>query len=82
MSEQLQPELSIYSRVSLTTMLMDVRVGRWGQKFGNVAKICHQYGIKCVKHPNCIEFIAPKLRLQLFMEKLHFSKTGYSKKLL
>lgn len=79
MKEQ-QPEKSIYSKVSLTKELMDIRVGKYGLKFGTVEKLCQQYGIKCVKHENHNEFKAPKLRLQLFIEKLHFSKTPYSKK--
>jgi len=70
---------SIYSSVPLTTDLRDVRSGRWGQKFGTVEAICKQYGIKCIKHPKYTEFTAPKIRLQLFLEKLHFSKTHYSK---
>lgn len=80
MNKLIQPELSIYSSVPLTKNLMDVRVGRYGIKFGTVENICRQYGIKIIKHPDFTEFAAPKLRMQLFMEKLHFSKTKYSKK--
>jgi hypothetical protein len=81
MSNQPQPEASIYSNVKLTKNLIDVRIGRYGQTFGTVENLCKQYGIKCIQHPNGMEFTAPKTRLQLFMEALHFSKTKYSKKL-
>lgn len=80
MNEQKQPEKSVYSTVPLTRVLMDARVGMYGIKFGTVEKICKQYGVKCIKHPTYMEFTAPKLRLQMFIEKLHFSKTPYSKK--
>ena len=74
-------EISIYSRVNIDTILMDARLGNWGMKFGTVGDICRQYGIKCVSHGSYNEFIAPKSRIQLFMEKLHFSRTSYSKKI-
>jgi hypothetical protein len=74
-----QPEISIYSNVDLDKMLLDVRQGRYGQKFGRVKDICRQYGIKYRQTPNGLEFTAPKLRLQMFIEKLHFSKTYYRK---
>ena len=74
-------EISIYSRVDIDAILMDARAGKWGQKFGTVKDICRQYGIKCVSHGSYNEFIAPKTRIQLFMEKLHFSRTSYSKKI-
>ncbi len=62
-------------------LLIDVRIGKYGQKFGTVRDICKQYGIKCVDCGTYKEFSAPKTRIQLFMEKLHFSRTKYSKKL-
>ena len=74
-----QPEMSIFSQVSLTRMLRDVRPGRYGDKFGRVLDVCRQYGIKYRKLENCIQFIAPKGRLQFFIEKLHFSRTPYSR---
>jgi hypothetical protein len=80
MNEIKQPEMAIYSTAPLSTMLIDTRMGLYGQQFGTIERVCHQYGIKCIQHPNYTEFIAPKSRLTLFMEKLHFSRTKYSKK--
>ena len=82
MSDIKQPESSIFSKVSMDFCLMDVRRDHWGIRFGTVKDVCKQYGIKCVQHPKCMEFIAPKTRLLLFKEKLHFSKTPYSSKKL
>lgn len=75
-----QPELTTYSGVSLNRKLMDVRMGRYGLTYGTVEKVCKQYGIKYKKVENTklTAFTAPKLRLQMFIEKLHFSKISYT----
>lgn len=77
MNQIKQPEISIYSGVSLSKYLIDTRPNSYGISFGTVADVCKQYGIKCKKLENCIEFTAPKLRLQMFLEKLHFSRISY-----
>ena len=82
MNKLKQPEISVFSKVLMTKALRDVRQGHYGDKFGTVADVCRQYGIKYKKLSNCIQFIAPKSRLQLFIEKLHFSRTPYSKTIL
>jgi hypothetical protein len=74
-----QPEYSIYAKVSENTSLMDTRSYSFGCKFGKVKDVCRQYGIKYKKLDTCIEFTAPKLRLQLFIEKLHFARKQYSR---
>ena len=68
---------SIYSRVSPDKMLRDTRLWTKGRKFGRVMNICRQYGIKIEPMEKCIKYSAPKNRLQLFREKLHFSRTPY-----
>jgi len=82
MNKLKQPEISIFSQVLMTKELRDRRRGNYGDKFGTVASACRQYGIKYKKLSNCIQFTAPKGRLQLFIEKLHFSRTPYSKTIL
>lgn len=73
-------DMSVYSTVSLNQTLRDVR-GRYGNfSFGTVENICKQYGIKYEKIGDGYKFSAPKLRLQIFIEKLHFSQTKYSRK--
>ena len=71
-------ENSIYSKVSITHGLMDVRSYTWGISFGSVTNICQQYGIKIELLPTCYKFTAPKTRLRYLIEKLHFSKVKYS----
>ena len=73
-----QTELSIYSRASLHSTLKDVRPRTYGAIFGTVEGIARQYGVKITKLSTCYKFSAPKSRLQMFVEKLHFSKTPYS----
>ena len=68
----------IYASIDLGKMLIDVRSYSYGLKFGTVRDICNQFGIKVTVMPNrVLEFSAPKLRMQMFIEKLHFSRTRY-----
>jgi len=81
MSKIKQPEISIYARVNLAGQLRDSRPYTYGFIFGTVEQICKQYGIKYEQHENCIEFKAPRMRLQMFVEKLHFARIRFSEKL-
>lgn len=68
----------IYASVSLGKMLIDLRSSTYGIKFGTVEGICRQFGVNVIELPNgVLEFSAPKLRMQMFVEKLHFSRTRY-----
>ena len=72
-------EISIFSRVPLNKRLIDLRVGTSGMNFGTVKGIARQYGIEYEElGDGCIKYTAPKSRLQLFVEKLHFSSNYYS----
>jgi len=73
-----QPIKIVYSQVPLDKTLKDARVYTRFAKFGTVKSICQQYGVKYKELENCIEFSAPQLRLQMLIEKLHFSRTPYS----
>jgi len=72
-------ENSIYSKVSITHGLTDIRAYTWGISYGSVANICQQYGIKIELLPTCYKFTAPKTRLRYLIEKLHFSRVKYSR---
>ena len=74
------PEISIYSKASPDRMLRDHRSPNLSRKFGFLKDVARHYGISCIPLENCIEYRAPRSRLLLFMEKLHFSMTPYSKK--
>jgi len=80
MREIKQPLSFVYSNAPLNKKLMDLRPASFRQIFGTIENICRQYGIKHKNIGNCIEFSAPKSRLQLFIEKLHFSRTFYRHK--
>ena len=69
---------SIYSRVPHDFVLFDKRSGKYGIVFGTVSDLCRQLGVEYEKLDKCTRFYAPKNRLQLFVEKLHFSKNFYS----
>jgi len=69
---------SVYSNVPLEFTLIDKRSRKYGIIFGKVKDLCRQLGIEYEEMESCTRFYAPKNRLQLFVEKLHFSKTYYS----
>jgi len=79
MKNDKKPEIiTVYSRVSLDRMLTDTRYFNIYNKFGIVKKVAKQYGIKVKTSNGYNEFSAPKSRMQLFVEKLHFSGVTYS----
>lgn len=78
--EPKEPEPCIYSTMPMNIALMDKRYGRAGLNFGTLERMCVTYGIKYRKLENCVEYKAPKSRLQLLIEKLHFSRSPYSKR--
>ena len=76
MKEQ-QINIEVYSQVYEDQILMDRRLGREGLVFGKVLDIASQYGIHMEKKNNGIIFSAPKSRMQIFVEKLHFSQIEF-----
>lgn len=73
-------EMAIYSQVSLNKCLIDRRIQTGGQVFGKVEDVCRQYGIRYHKKGSWIKFYAPKSRIQIFVEKLHFSLITFTTK--
>ena len=71
-------EMSVYSKASINKELFDCRRYTHRQTFGKLSDIVRQYGIKVEYIGTCFKFSAPKSRLQLLIEKLHFSRTPYS----
>ena len=72
-----QPKLSIGCRVNRETKLTDLRFGRYGDFFGNIEQVARQYGISIEDGNGFLIFSGPRLRLQMFAEKLHFSGRKY-----
>lgn len=72
-------ELSVVAFVRKTDSLVDRRLQSAGIIFGTVEQVAAQYGIKisACADGRCLKFTAPKSRLQIFVEKLHFSKARY-----
>jgi hypothetical protein len=71
------PELKITSRVQLSQSLVDRRLYTRGIVFGTVAEVAKQYGIKVQDVGTHRIFTAPKARLQIFAEKLHFACVSF-----
>ncbi|TRZ83346.1 hypothetical protein D4R86_00850 [bacterium] len=72
------PQIKVYARISLNTILRDTRLRSNNCKFGKVEQVAKQYGIKTTVLGTCIEFEAPKARMQMFVEKLHFAGVPFS----
>jgi len=70
-------EMKIFVQSSPHRALKDYRVRRNFSPFGNIMDVARQYGIKVKVFPNGLECSAPKIRLQMFAEKLHFSHVPY-----
>ena len=57
----------------LKMMLKDRRPINFGCVFGRLGDVARQHGVKNKKVEGGFIFTAPKERMQLFVEKLHFS---------
>jgi len=78
MKETKIEDKKIYAAVPLGRMLIDLRSNTYGIKFGTVEGMCKQFGVNVTVLKNgVLEFSAPKLRMQMLIEKLHFSRTRY-----
>jgi len=69
---------SVYSNIPLYVVISDRRSRKYGIVLGSIEDLCRQLGIEYEEMETCTKFSAPKNRLQLFIEKLHFSRTYYS----
>ena len=77
MNNKKPEDIRIITQVPDTTELIDKRLYNNFARFGNIMDVARQYGIKSKKVNNGMEFYAPKSRLQMFVEKLHFSQTPF-----
>ena len=69
--------LSIRARVNRNKMLLDLRQGRRGLLIGTVESVAAQYGITITESDGYTIFTAPRKRLQMMAEKLHFAGIKY-----
>jgi len=71
-------ELSIIIRGKRSTKLIDRRISTNGINFGTVEEVAKNLGVTISDTDRGLKAFAPKTRLQLFVEKLHFSGIRYS----
>ena len=69
--------IRVFAQIAPNQLLRDVRLTRRFSVFGTVMTVARQYGIKFRPVDGGLEFIAPKSRMQMFVEKLHFSGIPY-----
>lgn len=70
-------ELSIVIGGSRWTRLTDKRIRTNGIYFGSVEDVAKTLGVILKDTDNGLEASAPKQRLQLFVERLHFAGVDY-----
>ena len=72
-------EISVVVNIGLDTVLVDRRLLSYGIIFGTAAQVASNYGIKVAVNPTGKGLIltAPKNRMQLLAERLHFAKIAY-----
>ncbi len=58
---------------NLDYVMRDKRKEKVGLVFGKIKDVASQLGIKTEKSDNGYFFVAPKSRMQMFVEKLHFA---------
>jgi len=73
-----QEEITLVIRGTRSTKLIDRRIRTNGIVFGNVEEVSKNLGITLVDTEDGLMASAPKNRLQLFCEKLHFSGIKFS----
>jgi len=69
--------ITIFAQVSANKKLVDQRLNRNFAFFGDILRVAKQYGIQYKEVSGGIQFSAPKSRMQIFVEKLHFSQIRY-----
>jgi hypothetical protein len=74
------PVITIMARVRMESMLRDTRYFSYEHIFGKVEDVAKQYGVKATQKEGYMEFSAPKSRMQLFVEKLHFAGVAFREK--
>ena len=68
-------DVVIFCPYSKQANLVDRRYRTCGIVFGSIENVAQQYGIKMEELPFGLKLSAPRNRMQMFVEKLHFS--GY-----
>ena len=69
--------ITVGAKIGLDFSLVDKRIMSYGIVFGTAGQVAKQYGVKAFFNGKISIFSAPKTRMQMFVEKLHFSKIAF-----
>lgn len=73
-----RPDVSyLFCKANLSHRLIDRRSASLGIVLGTIQDVAKQYGVEFMQVPGGWVFAAPKTRLQMFAEKLHFSAVPF-----
>ena len=73
-----EEQLSILMSCDRNTQLVDRRLRSNGIFFGNIEDVAKNLGITLTDTKEGLKASAPKVRLQIFSEKLHFAAIPFS----
>lgn len=62
---------------NINTILVDQRPRSFGNTIGTIKDVAKQYGMLMKEKDGVTTFTAPKARMQMFVEKLHFSGCSF-----
>ena len=73
----MDPVMSIKAQVSLDEEIRDKRQITFGMSFGTIFNLIQQYSIYVEQDGENLIFTAPRSRLRMFAEKLHFGDISF-----
>lgn len=77
MNNQRPDIVKVFVQAHPRQVLKDFRRSKYFSIFGNILSVARQYGIEVLSTDGGIVCQAPKSRMQIFVEKLHFAKVKY-----
>ena len=73
-----KPKIRVFAQVAEDQVLIDQRPRTYNLVFGNVKNVAKQYGIDYEVVPSGVIFEAPDDRMQMFVQRLHFSRVRFA----
>jgi len=73
-----KPKIRVFAQVAEDQMLIDQRPRTYNLVFGKIKNVAKQYGIDYEIVPSGIIFEAPDDRMQMFVQRLHFSRVRFA----
>ena len=70
--------ITVLCNYSVDRNLIDRRMNRYGSSLGSISTLSKQYGVEITKRGEYVFYSAPKRRMQMFIQNLHFANVSYT----